>query len=96
MPTGPPTGRLVFVCASNVLAQFLIAVLAGLPGRASSPPPGGRLTAREQDLRQLTRLQKQILTAMPSGLLTCDVDGRVTFVNRAAATTSSGCRPRSR
>src|SRR5215469_3288377 len=45
---------------------------------------GGRLSARERDLRELTRLQQQILAAMPSGLLTCDVEGRITYVNRAA------------
>ena len=73
----------MFVCASNVLAQFLTAVLAGFLARQLTAT-GGRLTAREQDLRRLTRLQQQILTSMPSGLLTCDVDGRVTYANRAA------------
>jgi len=78
-----PLGRLIFVCASNVLAQFLTAVLAGfLAGQLSAA--GGRLTARERDLRELTRLQQQILVAMPSGLMTCDGSGRVTYLNRAA------------
>jgi len=76
-------GRLAFLCASNVLAQFLTAVLAGFLARQLTAA-GGRLSAREQDLRELTRLQQQILAAMPSGLLTCDGDGRITYVNRAA------------
>src|SRR5262249_5163530 len=45
---------------------------------------GGGLSDRERDLRELTRLQQMILTAMPSGLLTCDTEGRITYVNRAA------------
>ena len=76
-------GRLAFVCASNVLAQFLTAVLTGFLARQLTTA-GGRLSARERDLRELTRLQQQILAAMPSGLLTCDVEGRITYVNRAA------------
>ncbi len=76
-------GRLAFLCASNVLAQFLTAVLTGFLARQLTTA-GGRLSARERDLRDLTRLQQQILAAMPSGLLTCDVDGRITYVNRAA------------
>ena len=78
-----PVGRLAFLCASNVLAQFLTAVLTGFLARQLTTA-GGRLSARERDLRELTRLQQQILAAMPSGLLTCDVDGRITYVNRAA------------
>ena len=76
-------GRLAFLCTSNVLAQFLTAMLAGFLARQLTTT-GGRLSARERDLRELTRLQQQILAAMPSGLLTCDVEGRITYVNRAA------------
>ncbi len=66
-----------------MLAQFLTAVLTGFLARQLTTA-GGRLSARERDLRELTRLQQQILAAMPSGLLTCDVEGRITYVNRAA------------
>jgi len=78
-----PVGRLAFLCASNVLAQFLTAVLTGFLARQLTTA-GGRLSARERDLRELTLLQQQILSAMPSGLLTCDTEGRITYVNRAA------------
>ena len=84
VPTGTlSVGRLAFLCASNVLAQFLTAVLTGFLARQLTTA-GGRLSARERDLRELTLLQQQILTAMPSGLLTCDVEGRITYLNRAA------------
>ncbi|HET9155950.1 MAG TPA: ATP-binding protein [Myxococcaceae bacterium] len=84
VPTGAlPVSRLAFICSSNVLAQFLTAVLAGFLAQQLTTT-GGRLSARERDLRELTRLQQEILTAMPSGLLTCDAAGRITYVNRAA------------
>ena len=85
----PPGGailsaqRVVFPLVSNVLAQFLIAVLAGYLSRQLRVT-GGKLSARESDLRTLANLQRQILASMPSGLVTCDVYRRVTFINRAA------------
>ena len=75
--------RLAFLLVSNVLAQFLIAVLAGYLSRQLAAT-GGRLSARESDLAALAELHRQILASMPSGLLTCGADGRVTFANRAA------------
>lgn len=86
----PPTGsqpiseaRLAFVLLSHTLAQFLIAALAGyLAEQASSA--GGRLSAREADLKELVALQNLIVNAMPSGLLTCDEKGLITFINPAA------------
>jgi two-component system sensor histidine kinase PilS (NtrC family) len=76
--------RLAFLCASNVLAQFLTAVLSGFLARQLTTA-GGRLWERERDLRELTELQQEILAAMPSGLLTCDIQGRITYVNRAGS-----------
>ncbi|WP_395840588.1 nitrogen regulation protein NR(II) [Archangium violaceum] len=87
----PPLGvgelsrqRLLFLLGSNVLALFLIAALAGYLTRQLSAT-GGRLSEREADLKKLDHLQRQILACMPSGLITCDAAGRVTFVNRAAS-----------
>ena len=80
-----PPNRLVFVLVSNLLAQFLIAVLAGYLSRQLRAA-GGRLSAKESDFRQLARFHQQILASMPSGLVTCDAEGRVTFLNRAAET----------
>ncbi len=76
-------GRLAFLLASNVLAQLLIAALAGYLSRQLLTTRG-RLSERESDLRDLARFQRHILAAMPSGLVTCDANGVTTFVNRAA------------
>jgi two-component system, NtrC family, sensor histidine kinase PilS len=87
----PPLGyvhltaaRALFAISSHVLSQYLLAVLAGyLSEQVLST--GGRLSAREADIRQLVDLQNRIVSAMPSGLVTCEADGRVTFINPAAA-----------
>ncbi len=87
----PPLGvgdlsrqRILFLLGSNALALLLIAALAGYLTRQLSAA-GGRLSEREADLKKLDTLQRQILACMPSGLITCDDQGRVTFVNRAAS-----------
>jgi two-component system sensor histidine kinase PilS (NtrC family) len=76
--------RLAFVLATHALAQFLIAALAGYLAEQVSRT-GGRLSAREADLKELVALQNRIVNAMPSGLLTCDDQGEITFINPAAA-----------
>jgi two-component system, NtrC family, sensor histidine kinase PilS len=75
--------RLGFTLASNVLAQFLIAALAGYLSRQLLAARG-RLSASQADLMRLATLHEQILDSTPSGLLTCEGDGSVTFINRAA------------
>ncbi len=80
-----PAGRLAFLITSNVLAQFLLAFLAGFLSRQLSQT-GRKLKARETDLREMAEVQRQILESMPSGLLTCDSAGQATFVNRAGET----------
>ena len=69
----------------QLVAQLLIAVLSGYVGEQLSRT-GGRLSASERDLRELTELQDEIVRAMPSGLITCDPGGVVSFVNPAAET----------
>ncbi|MDY7228452.1 two-component system sensor histidine kinase NtrB [Hyalangium rubrum] len=75
--------RAAFHFASNALAHFLIAALAGYLSRQLLAA-GGRLSASQADLRRLATLHEQILDSTPSGLLTCETDGRITFINRAA------------
>ncbi|WP_426754254.1 two-component system sensor histidine kinase NtrB [Myxococcus sp. Y35] len=77
-----PSSRVLFVLGSNSLALGLIAALAGYLSRQLSAT-GGALSAREADLRRLGRLQQQILSSMPSGLVTCDAERRITYVNPA-------------
>jgi two-component system, NtrC family, sensor histidine kinase PilS len=67
----------------QLLAQLLIAVLSGYVGEQLTQT-GGRLSASERDLRSLTELQNEIVSVMPSGLITCDAAGVVSFVNPAA------------
>lgn len=69
----------------QLLAQLLIAVLSGYVGEQLTRA-GGRLSASERSLQSITELQNEIVSVMPSGLVTCDVDGAVTYVNPAAAT----------
>ncbi|QSQ27950.1 PAS domain-containing protein [Pyxidicoccus parkwayensis] len=76
------SSRSLFVLGSNLLALALIAVLAGYLSRQLSAT-GGALSAREADLRRLGRLQQQIVSSMSSGLVTCDAQRRVTYVNPA-------------
>lgn len=79
------TSRAAFAIGSHVLSQYLLAVLAGyLSEQVLST--GGRLVEREADIRELVDLQNRIVSAMPSGLVTCEADGRVTFINPAGAT----------
>ncbi len=72
-----------YLLTSNVLAHFLIAALTGYLSRQLRTT-GGRLSASQADLRRLSTLHKQILDSTPSGILTCEVGGRVTFINPAA------------
>lgn len=67
----------------QLLAQGLIAVLASYVSEQLLRT-GGRLSAREADLKELTQLQNLIVSAMPSGLLSFDEQRRVTFLNPAA------------
>ncbi len=77
-----PPGRLAFTLASNAIAQVSIAVLAGYLSRQLAAA-GGQVKAGQARIEQLVDVQNLILAAMPSGLLTCDANGRVTFVNAA-------------
>ncbi len=74
--------RMLIEVSIQVTANFLIAFLSGFVAEQLSAT-GGQLSLRERDLAQLTDLQNRIVSAMPSGLLTCEQDGTVTYVNPA-------------
>lgn len=78
------TSRLLIEGSTQVVAQLLVAVLAGQLAEQLLRK-SGQLTDRERDLRELTALQNRIVAAMPSGLLTCDSARQVTFINPAGA-----------
>ena len=82
-PTADTVQRFGLDVLIQLMAQLLIAVLSGYVGEQLTRT-GGRLSASERDLRSLTELQDEIVRAMPSGLITCDQNGLVTFVNPAA------------
>lgn len=79
----PSVAQLALEIGTQLLAQGLIALLSGYVAEQLSKT-GGRLSERERDLRELTALQNRIVGAIPSGLVTCDPGGRVTYVNPAA------------
>lgn len=85
-PEGSPLSgeRLVVALLTNGGAQLVMAVLAGFLA-SQLQKAGGRLQAREEDLRKLLELQNLIVEAIPSGLVTCDAEGRITYANHAAA-----------
>ncbi len=80
----PAVPRIAVDAAIQLLAQTLIAVLSGYVGE-QLVRAGGRLLASEADLRELTALQNEIVRVMPSGLVTCDAEGQVTFLNPVGA-----------
>jgi two-component system, NtrC family, sensor histidine kinase PilS len=82
-PTPRTFSQSVAEISTQGFAQVLIAILSGYLAEQLLRT-GGALTAREQDLRELTELQNRIVNAMPSGLVTCDEQYRVTYLNPAA------------
>lgn len=78
-----PERQLVLVSATTLLAQALIGVLATLLAR-EVVSAGGRASAQDAHIKELVGLQNRIVAAMPSGLITCDAAGRVTFLNPSA------------
>ncbi len=75
---GPPLFRL-FAHGSAFLATAVLASYLAEQLRRT----GERLEAREEDLAEITALHESIVQSVSSGLLTVDVRGRVTLLNRA-------------
>jgi two-component system sensor histidine kinase PilS (NtrC family) len=79
---GEATWR-AFDLATHLAAQGLIGLLSAYAAEQILRSERGR-SASEEDLKRLTVLHRQIVTALPAGVLTCDQQGRATFVNPAA------------
>jgi two-component system sensor histidine kinase PilS (NtrC family) len=75
--------RFVFLTASNALAISLVATLAAYLSR-QLVSAGGQLVAKETEFENLEALQQRILLVMPSGLMTADDAGVVSFANPTA------------
>src|SRR5512138_2482578 len=73
-----PWSSLAIHTAAFLLTAALASYLAEQLQRT-----GERLAARESDLAAITALHESIVQSVSSGLLTLDVNGRVTFLNRA-------------
>jgi two-component system sensor histidine kinase PilS (NtrC family) len=73
----------VFDLAVHGMAQVLIGLLSAFVAEQLLRSERGR-SASEEDLKRLTVLHRQILTSLPAGVLTCDHQGVVTFINPAA------------
>lgn len=82
-PSAGSTARFLSQTAIQILAQTLVAVLTGFLAE-QLVRAGGELTATEEHLERVTDLRDRIVEAMPSGLLTFDTRGRLTFANPAA------------
>lgn len=65
------------------VAQVLVAVLSSYVSEQLTRS-NTRLSESREDLTRLAELQREIVTAMPSGLMTCDERGHATYVNPAA------------
>jgi two-component system sensor histidine kinase PilS (NtrC family) len=78
------TPRLLLTLAANVSAFFLTAMLTAYLATALQ---GARkeLAKRETELKGLEELHRSIVESVASGILTTDVQGRVTYLNGAAA-----------
>ena len=70
----------VGILAPQFAAQFLVALLSGyLSGQLGKTSL--QLEESYADRERLEVLQEQILSIIPSGLVTCDAQGRVTYYN---------------
>jgi two-component system sensor histidine kinase PilS (NtrC family) len=77
---------LYFAVGLNNLAFFAVATLSGLLSEQLNVM-GRQLTAKTKDLQALQGLNQLIVENIGSGLITVDLDLKVTFANRGAAMT---------
>ena len=82
-PWEPDASWIPFDLATHLAAQGLIGLLSAYAAEQILRSEAGQ-SASEEDLKRLTVLHRQIVTALPAGVLTCDRRGRTTFINPAA------------
>jgi two-component system sensor histidine kinase PilS (NtrC family) len=81
--TGAAARGLVLTGMANVLAMFLVALLAGYLSEQLRDTDQ-RLRFAREDIEQLRALNEHIITSIQSGLVSFTLDGRVIFCNPAA------------
>ncbi len=79
-----PSVRTVYTLLAHLVSFLALAWLASHLTE-SLRRAGQELEERRGDLEQLREFNEKIIDSINSGLLTTDVEGRVTFANRAAA-----------
>ncbi len=78
-PVGPHLYQLGVQAIAQVLVAFLSSYVSEQLARSNE-----KLSESQADLDRLTAIHDQIVHAIPSGLVTCDREGRPTSVNPAA------------
>lgn len=89
---GVPSVRTVYTLLAHLVSFLALAWLASHLTE-SLRRAGLELEERRGDLEQLREFNEKIIDSVNSGLLTTDVEGRVTFANRAAAEITGHASP---
>jgi len=76
-------GDLFFSLLVNVSAFFTVAFLSSYLAEQARMSKE-KLESAQSDLSRLAALHDHILQCLPSGLITCDSEGRIAFANQAA------------
>jgi two-component system sensor histidine kinase PilS (NtrC family) len=89
----PPTGDIFYKILINLSAFFLVAFLSSYLSeqvRISKE----ELKEAQSDLSDLTAMHEEILECLTSGLITTDMQGRISFANRASSAITGISRER--
>ncbi|MEE9563188.1 MAG: ATP-binding protein [Thermoanaerobaculia bacterium] len=78
-----PVWRLVYNLVIHLFGFYLVAMLTSHLAQSANRAERELLEKRE-DLATLQVIHRDIIESVPSGLITCNLEGRVTSVNRAA------------
>ncbi|TNF70596.1 MAG: PAS domain S-box protein, partial [Acidobacteria bacterium] len=78
-----PVWRLVYNLVIHFFGFYLVALLTSHLAQSATRAERELLEKRE-DLATLQVVHRDIIESVPSGLITCNLDGRVTSANRAA------------
>ena len=78
-----PFWRLTYNLVAHGIGFYVVAHLTSLLARQVRRTES-ELAARRADLEQLQVVHRDVVASVPSGLVTCDLDGRVTSANPAA------------